>query len=418
MESLKELQPALWRCNKCGACTSVCPLYRQTRDELMSARGKLSVIDALLEGHLKPGKGYEECLYNCLLCQACAAGCASGVPTTEIFLAARRELAKIKKQSIFLNSVLLGVLARPELLKLGVSALRLYRDTGLHRLCKSTGLFKLLPSSLQRAQQLLFHEPHPGTGTKHAGKTGDFRGKVAYFTGCAAMGLMPQVGKATRRLLAYNGWEAVTPRNLCCGLPHRIYGDVATACTLAKKNIDLFKDFDIIVTDCATCGAALKEYKNLLAGDEVYKERANTFSAKVRDISEFLTEQGYRPFSPLENRVSVTYHDPCHLARGQGIRKQPRQLLNAIPGVKLIEMANPENCCGGGGFFQITHPRLSAKVGSEKAKDIINTGAAMVITACPVCINQLKLSLSQEAGNNIKTFHLSEILAGLASEFN
>ncbi|MHB8985055.1 MAG: (Fe-S)-binding protein [Eubacteriales bacterium] len=457
MDSLRDLQKSLWKCNKCGSCTSVCPLYAQTKDEALSARGRLAVIDALLDGGLAPGKSYEECLYNCILCQACSANCASGVPTTEIFLAARSALTRERKQPLAQRLFFRGLLARPDRLKLGVSALCLCQKTGLHRLAGSGVVSRLLPLSVRRARDFLFDAPLSGFRVKDIPKADHPRGCVAYFPGCAVSALMPQVCRSTCRLLALSGWDVVLPENYCCGMPHLVHGDEETARRLARKNITLYRDVEVVVTDCATCGAALKGYEKLLSGDSGYGEMARLFSAKVRDLTEFLAGTGVslpaaagaaptgsaprapgpdgavfgRPpsagyaaagltpggvdsshFHTSAGEVHrVTYHDPCHLARGQGVRRQPRQLLKAIPGVKLVEMENPDACCGGGGSFLFTHPGLAEKVGGAKARAILNTGAGVVVTECPGCVKQIKLSLQRESGGaRVKVVHLAEFL--------
>lgn len=429
MDSLRNLQKSLWKCNKCGSCTSVCPLYAQTKDEALSARGRLAVIDALLDGGLAPGKSYEECLYNCILCQACSANCASGVPATEIFLAARSALARERKQPLAQRLFFRGLLARPDRLKLGVSALRLCQKTGLSRLAGSGVVSRLLPLSVRRARDFLFDAPLSDFRAKDIPKADHPRGRAAYFPGCAVSALMPQVCRSTCRLLALSGWDVVLPENYCCGMPHLVHGDEETARRLARKNITLYRDVEVVVTDCATCGAALKGYEKLLSGDSGYGEKARLFSAKVRDLTEFLAGTGVSlpaaagaapagstprapgPGEAVGVELRVTYHDPCHLARGQGVRRQPRKLLKAIPGVKLVEMENPDSCCGGGGSFLFTHPGLAEKVGGAKARAILNTGAGVVLTECPGCVKQIRLSLQRESGGaRVKVVHLAEFL--------
>jgi len=397
---LPDLRPDIWKCNKCGACHSVCPLYLLTRDESMSARGRLALIEALLEDAFKPGVDYRNSLYNCLMCQACVFQCASGVPADAIFLAARRELARRRKHSPVLR-LALEALSRPRLMKF------LAVVSGFFRGKKKIG--SLLAAG---GAQLL---------------SGEFRGAVGYFTGCAADLFLPRISPATRRVLACNGWGVASPQNCCCGMPHQMYGDFSKARALAKKNIDLFASLEIIITDCPTCGAALKGYKHLLADDEEYGERAGAFSAKVRDICEFLDQTGLRTTAGIKTASSdcpvparpdtfsaetftFTYHDPCHLVRGQGVRLQPRKILEMMTGGKLIEMADPGACCGGGGSFLCTHPELAKKIGEAKAKTIAATGAKIVATGCPGCLIQLKLSLSRQNRDDIQAVHPVELL--------
>lgn len=417
-QSLRDLQKDIWKCNKCGACTSVCPLYIQTRDEIMPARGKLALIDAMLEGKLEQDRGYSQCLDNCLLCQACKSVCASGVPTTDIFQAARRELFQSGKYHPLLRQVLRRILANPSVVGLGGAALDIYQRKGIGSLVRSSGLLRLMPSFLgQFAESNLSAAPTGIYSDKSFPRPATPRGTAGLFTGCAIKLFMPRVQLATGRLLSFNGWAVTAPRNFCCGVPHQAYGDTETALELARKNIDLFESMEVVVTDCATCGTALKGYGSLLADDDKYRDRARAFSAKVHDISEIIVKGDLHRHLNLaspagkEGSIRVTYHDPCHLARSQGIRQQPRRLLKEVPGIELVEMERPDACCGGSGTFLFTHPDIAGRIGSAKVKDILDTGADVLVSGCPGCIMQLKLSLHVKRKGSIQVLHLTELLA-------
>ncbi len=432
---LKQWEQSLWRCNKCGACTGACPLYARTKDEGMAARGKLALVEALLEGSLAPGPGCAAYLAGCLLCQACRESCASGVPTTEIILAARRELALFEKLPFALRLLLSGVLTRPALVALAGRALELCRRQGICRLAERVlpgEFFPLLWRALLAAPAL----PGAGAGARGllpeaAGESSlarPARGTVGYFTGCALTLFFPRVSRATQRALARAGWAAA-PRNFCCGMPHYAHGDFRTARELARKNIDLFASYAAVVTDCATCGAMLKEYAQLLADDKEYAPKAKAFSARVRDVSEFLAAEGApdperfpRPFPASgpaghpgffffrKERIRAAYHDPCHLARGQGVREEPRRLLAAVPGLELVEMESADTCCGGGGTFLFTHLQLAAGVGEAKARDILAAGPDVVVTGCPGCLLQLKMALQRAGRGDLPVLHTVELL--------
>jgi glycolate oxidase iron-sulfur subunit len=195
----------------------------------------------------------------------------------------------------------------------------------------------------------------------------------------------------------------------CCGMPHRVYGDADAARQLARENIQVLERYAVIVTDCASCGAALKEYRDLLADDPDYRERAREVSAHVADISEFLMKQG--PSLPQGNLSRrVTYHEPCHLGRGQGVKTQPRDLLKFIPELEFVEMKGADVCCGGAGSFCVTHSDLSEKVGAKKVESILATRVDVVASGCPSCISQLT-ALLRSRGVNIRVCHPVELLA-------
>jgi glycolate oxidase iron-sulfur subunit len=215
--------------------------------------------------------------------------------------------------------------------------------------------------------------------------------------------------EATHAILTQGGYRVEVPPVVCCGVPHRAYGDTEAALDLARKNVTALEKYERIVTDCASCGAALKEYRELLADDPGYRERAHAVSARVADISEFLVEHEFQqPQGAVPLRV--TYHDPCHLVRGQGIKSQPRELLKAIPGIEFVEMRGADTCCGAAGSFCVTHPALSEGVGSTKAANILATRADAVVSGCPSCLTQLRAILRVQ-GAGIRVCHPMELLA-------
>jgi glycolate oxidase iron-sulfur subunit len=214
---------------------------------------------------------------------------------------------------------------------------------------------------------------------------------------------------ATRNILTRGGFRVEVPAVVCCGVPHRAYGDIEAARDLARKNIVALEKYEHVVTDCASCGAALKEYKHLLKDDPEYRERAEKVSGRAADISEFLVKQEIsKPQGQVPLRV--TYHDPCHLVRGQGIKSQPREILQAIPGIEYVEMKGADVCCGAAGSFCVTHPALSEGVGSNKAESILETKADVVVSGCPSCLTQLKAMLAAK-GSETKVMHPMELLA-------
>ena len=229
--------------------------------------------------------------------------------------------------------------------------------------------------------------------------------RVGYFVGCATNLLFPDVAEATVRVLARNNVEVVIPRGqVCCGIPVYSSGDLKNAKDLAEQNLRVFRDLDIdcIITDCASCSAALKTEVHELLG-------VDRFPVPVYDLNEFLTGRIKLKKDFGELSMKVTYHDPCHLKRGQGIFREPRELIKMIPGVELIEMKGADDCCGGAGTFSFTHHELSRKVGSRKAENIRNTGAEYVSTPCPSCKMQIDDLLHHE-GISCRTIHPVQIV--------
>jgi glycolate oxidase iron-sulfur subunit len=192
--------------------------------------------------------------------------------------------------------------------------------------------------------------------------------------------------------------------NFCCGLPHLAHGMGDTFLQLAKANIALFEDADIVVTDCASCGGALKHLASHFESDPLWRDRAAAFSSKVMDLTEYLVSAGYR--SPEKRETTFTFHDPCHLVRGQGIRSQPRRLLESAG--TLLEMKDADTCCGGAGTFYMDHPDAAGQVLERKRENIENTGAEIVVTACPGCL--IQLTRAAEASGKFKAMHISQVI--------
>ena len=401
---------ALWRCNKCGACTATCPLYQATVNEGMVARGKLALLEAVVDGALAPSEALRRKIEDCLLCGACAQSCPSMVPTTDLFLEARAELTGLLGLPLPIRT-LLHALGSPRIMGAGMPTLRLAQRSGLFRVAEKFPE-RLMPRAVRtamRAAPVVPSRPFRARRPPRAPNGAGSRGTAAYFAGCFMNWGYVDAAEATRLSLQVAGYRVESPPVMCCGMPHRVYGDVEAARRLARRNIEVLEQYAIIVTDCASCGAALKAYGELLAEDAGYREKAHAVSARVADVSEFLMKGPLaRPRGDVPLRV--TYHEPCHLGRGQDVKTQPRELLKSIPGVEFVEMKGADVCCGGAGSFCVTHPALSEKVGATKVESILATRADVVASGCPSCMSQLQAML-HERGVSIKVCHPVELLA-------
>jgi glycolate oxidase iron-sulfur subunit len=237
---------------------------------------------------------------------------------------------------------------------------------------------------------------------------------VAFFSGCYLEFVDSPMGDAILRVLTGQGWEVVFPRGqVCCGAPVLLSGDVEDGLELIRRNARAFAETEAetVLTLCATCGSTLREeYRS--AAQQLRPEeqaQAEALSGKVQDLAQFLVGHDPIPGMSLREPLRVTYHDPCHHARGMGVKTEPRQLLTAIEGVELVEMAEPARCCGGGGSFSMTHPEISVQIGTWKVRDILSTGAQAVVTSCPGCILQIQ-EVAQREGAPFEVLHLVEIL--------
>jgi glycolate oxidase iron-sulfur subunit len=240
---------------------------------------------------------------------------------------------------------------------------------------------------------------------------GERRHRVAFMAGCVANVSFARLNEATIRVLQRNGCEVVVPENqTCCGALHLHSGMREEARKLARRNIEavLGGGFDAIITNAAGCGSTLKEYGELLADLPEYSEKAHQFSRLMRDITEFLSSLELNPnLGPVD--ATVTYQDSCHLAHGQRIRKSPRQLLGAIPGLTFVEMPGADICCGSAGIYNVVENEMAMQILGSKMKSVNATRAGIIATANPGCMLQLQAGVRLH-GSGQRVMHVVELL--------
>lgn len=414
---LARVRGEVLKCCRCGQCRSVCPTFAELQDEANAPRGRLTIVGAVQEGRLVSTKDLAQSINQCTLCLACVTECPSGVQLEGVFLAARKELADRLGVGTVKGMVLSLIARRNNLLPLAARLCWLGQEIPFRRLPENTGLRLRFPLGFLDKDRLL--PAFARTPLRQALPTisGDpeAKARVAYFTGCFDNYFDVKVGRDVVNVLMRNGYQVVIPPNQgCCGLPMLANGLQGVALNLMRQNMEalLETDAQAYVVACASCGNMLKNlYADTFeaAGDGASAERARQMAARVVDISQFLAERGYeKPTRPLE--VKATYHDPCHLVRGQGISAQPREILRSIPGLELVEHREANRCCGGGGTFGFSYPQLSRKIQERKLRNIQATGASIVVTGCPGCKYQLNDGL-QRLGMSQRVMHTVQLLA-------
>lgn len=376
---------------------------------------------AFVEGRAGPRGAFAAHIDLCLGCRGCETVCPSGVPYGRLLEAARIEVARARRRSPLetIERFLLNqVFARPLLLRAAIWLLRRFRDSGLAWLIFQE---RLVGGRLRFALALLLasrpqFSARPGrnrhkTVQYQSGASTAPKLKVAMLRGCVMEGLFDHVNRATERVLAQSGCQLLEARGqVCCGALHAHAGQIQKARELARKNIDAFLRAgpDRIVVNAAGCGAAMKEYAELLADDLQYSQKARQFSLKVRDISELLIEIGVDGCD-REVKLKATYDAPCHLIHAQRVVNEPVQLLRSVPGLELLPLRGYESCCGGAGIYNLLHIELSARILSEKVAAIKASGAEVVATGNPGCIMQIGAGLMIE-GIDIRAMHPVELL--------
>jgi glycolate oxidase iron-sulfur subunit len=406
------------QCVHCGLCLASCPTFSELGTEMDSPRGRIFMIKSLAEGRMALSDSVVGHLSLCLDCRACETVCPAGVPYGRLIEAAKAEIEGARPggagRRLFraLNfSLLLG---RPAMLRAAAAGLRLYQVSGLQRLARATGLTSVLPGTLPAWERLLPAIPPRSERRRLPARIaaeGERRGRVALLEGCVQSVVFGAHNRATARVLALNGWEVVVPRGQgCCGALNAHGGDHAGALALARRTIDAFEDSgaEAVVVNTSGCGAHMKAYGTLLAGDPRYRERAERFARSVRDVAEFLAGAPLRgPLAPVA--MTVAYHDPCHVVHGQKIRAEPRRLLAQVPGLELVDLAESDWCCGSAGIYNLTQPEMAERLLARKVNHVLATGADAVVTANPGCIMQIAQGL-RARGSEVKVLHIVEIL--------
>ncbi len=392
-------------CTHCGLCLPTCPTYRELGLETDSPRGRLYLMGSAFktEGATPLNEEWSEYIYRCLDCRACETACPSGVHFGVLLEEARAIYEQNAPRSaayrFWSNLVFKQILPNKERLDMIFELMWVYQRLGIRWFLQKIGILKLM-GRLGQMESLLPSIPSPQlkyTIRDITAAEGETRYRVGFIPGCIMNQVFTETNVATIRVLTKNGCEVVTPRQqTCCGALHLHNGVRDVATVLAKQNIDAFESesLDAIIINSAGCGATLKEYEVLLENDAVYAEKAKRFSRQMRDISEFLAEiEMVPPIGKIEKRV--TYDEPCHLLHGQGVRTQPRKVLQSIPGLELIALTEAEWCCGSAGIYNITHPELSQEILAHKMAHIAETGADIVATGNPGCLLQIQLGIQK-----------------------
>ncbi len=448
-----ELRTLASDCVHCGFCLPACPTYQLWGEEMDSPRGRIHLITQILDGADGSAAAAAH-LDRCLGCMACVTACPSGVRYDRLIeaargwteedperAAARPPLPPRSARDRALRAAIFRMFPYPRRLRVAIAPLRAAQRTGLDALINRSGLPDRLSPEIAAALRLAPQRPAgprraPGAGTARGGALrgklggrsrhdggprgalpervparGTRRATVGMLTGCVQRVFFPQVNAATARVLAAEGCDVIVPAGQgCCGALSLHGGRRAEAVRFARQTIETFERaaVDAVVVNVAGCGSAMKEYRDLLAGDPAWSERAAAMAAKVRDLSEFLAELG--PVAgrhPLE--MTATYHAACHLAHAQRITAQPRELLAAIPGLRLAEIADGGTCCGSAGIYNLVQPEPARELGQRKAAAVAATGADLLVSANPGCSMQIASALAAR-GTPMPMAHIAEVL--------
>lgn len=404
-------------CVHCGFCLPVCPTYVAWAHEADSPRGRIDLARSILEGRQPLTRGALRHFDTCLSCLACLDPCPSGVRYDLVIAEAREhaERARVRPLRERLHRALLfAVLPHPARLRAAAALLWLYRASGLRAWLRRGRLWRRLPRELAALEALApevrardvwarLPERTPAVGAR--------RMRVALVGGCVQRIFFPEVNAATLRVLAAEGCEVLVPSGQgCCGALSAHAGRAAEAARLSRALVERFEaaQVDAVVVNAAGCGSHLKDLARHFAGDPEFAARAAALSRRVKDVSELLA--GLTPRAvrgPIAARVA--YHSACHLGHAQGLTREPRELLRAVPGLELVEVPAGDECCGSAGVYNLVEPEAADEIGRRKAAHVASTGAALLAAANPGCALHIQ-KLLRESGTAIEARHPIEIL--------
>ena len=340
----------LYKCVQCGFCLNACPTYLETGLEAESPRGRLTLMKAVNEGRVEMTPTVTRHWDLCLQCRACEIACPSGVPYGRIMMATRAEMKSRVKRPLrerFAREVGFNrLLPKPKLMRTFGKMTRFYQRSGTRDITKKIGVMKVLPKRYTYLDESL---PTMGTDFFEADgrvvkPNGPIKARVSLLGGCVMSMMHADTMNATLRVLVHNGFEVHLPAEQgCCGSLNMYAGERATAREMAANNTSalLSMNPDAVVSSSAGCGSTMKEYGELLDGDDMAEELAS----KTRDIHELLAEYGWKAPNGQIN-AKIVFQDPCHLLSTQRISDPPREILKSIPGSNWLTWTSRQYVAG------------------------------------------------------------------------
>jgi glycolate oxidase iron-sulfur subunit len=406
---LEKYADQIYKCIRCGACRAVCPTFGEELTEVAVARGRMALVEAVMQGQLGLTKVFEGTVFGCAMCGACKANCPSGVDVPGVIEAARAELVKQKGSEPLARYLAKKSLKDKKALDRAFSLMAMGR--AMYGPLAATPLARYLPYQYKD-----FKRNFPKIPSKPLSKrvpelspADNKKGRVVFYAGCVINYVYPEIGEAAVKVINRAGYDVIIVKDeLCCGKPLSSLGETEEFRSLAGKTLaQLTKiEADYVLTACPTCALTLKEdYPKILPDSK----DAIKLAAKVEDVSRFLLNKSDLVQNLSVVDASVTYHDPCHLNFGMGIKAEPRELIRAATGGGLVEMAGSERCCGFGGSFSFLNYGLSGRISAKKAAAAGATGAGAVVTGCPGCMMHIDDALKQ-AGIKAGAIHILQLI--------
>jgi glycolate oxidase iron-sulfur subunit len=414
-------------CIKCGMCLSVCPVYKELCEESYSPRGHTALAEELGRENLDFTAKLIEIFTKCLACEGCEAVCPKSIPTAKMVYEVREMLYKKRRYDAPLHSVVKLLYSSPYIFTLllkNATLLRpfLFEDLKKVNLLKPRINLPFLNKSrtIPKVKRKFFLDNDFDTKSKS-------KAHISLFSGCIFNYIYPDIAMNSLNILKQLQKDVhVCTEQICCGLPALSVGDFHGLKELVLKNVDILDEThpEKIVVLCSSCSLMFKKYYPMVFDGESESviNKIRRFSSKVIDFTMYLREHNdeleniykAKDFKAKEKTI-VTYHQPCHLSKGLKAGNVIKEIIEDIENIELVELENPDACCGYGGIFNYKYSDLSLKISDRKVRDILDTKAKIVITSCSGCIMQLKEGLLRH-NSKIKVLHISQFIKTYVDE--
>lgn len=419
----------LTNCMRCGFCQAACPTFAETGLEAASPRGRLALMKAVVDDLMEPDQSFREQMDLCLGCRACEPVCPADVQYGHLLEQTRDALEEHEEHRWWVKGVRNVMFKRvfpfQSRMKLIGRGLKLYQKSGLRTVVRGSGLMKLFPKNMRDMEKIMPDASDQGVvelfGTFVQALGGPAVARVGMFRGCLMDVLFTETNKKTVQLLAEAGFDVVIPETQnCCGALHAHSGEMAEARTLAKRNIRAFREanVDYIISNAGGCGALLVEYDHLLHDDPEFREDAEWFASRVKDVSLILLEKGRLPGFAAnakdkagQEQVTITYQDSCHLRNVMRSGNAPRNLMNRVADVRFVELKGADKCCGSAGIYNLVQQEMANDILEHKMEHVKETNAHYLITSNPGCLLQMKVGIEREnLGGKMEAVHIVDFL--------
>ncbi|MBU5443930.1 (Fe-S)-binding protein [Paenibacillus sp. MSJ-34] len=440
----------LTNCMRCGFCQPACPTFQETGIEAASPRGRIALMKAVVDGMMDPDESFQAQMDLCLGCRACEPVCPADVQYGHLLEQTRDAIERHEPRRWWVRALRRTAFRQlfPQqrrMRKVG-GVLAFYQRSGLRRFARKSGALRMFPPSMREMESILPDASSQGVverlGTQVPATGGRPAGKAGMFRGCIMDVLFAETNVNTVKLLTEAGFDVVIPDTQnCCGALHAHSGEMEQAKELAKRNIRAFRDagVDYIVSNAGGCGALLIEYDHLLRDDPEWAELGAWFAARVKDVSQIIMEKGRIPKfadaageSAVEGRAAasneaaaatappaaappsptiVTYQDSCHLRNVMRVGNAPRDLMSRVEGIRFVELAGADTCCGSAGIYNLLQPQMSTQILDHKMEHVADTGAHYLLTSNPGCLLQMKLGIERaKLGERMQAVHIVDFL--------